>query len=369
MKISTIGIVIPASLFFASGAWADAVALFPLETVNTPPETAKAITVTMTQQLESRGFTVIAAAEHPETPMTPPTVDAAGNQPIPETESAPAPETETAPADDASDPQNPSAAPPGTITPESKSLTALGAGCRFYLTGSLVQLGQQLTITVDVFLADGARIAGKKIVSPDERSLPGAIQTISFSVADEMLRYREMPAKEEPTDTAPPKPNPSESGFQKNFGLMLGQTFSLSDDMYSYISFYFNGRFEFNRLLMTTNAGFAIGNKDPGNGFHFALNLSLSAYLLKTQVTPYLGGGFGFFIGNRMDEQCTYDDYYNYDVCDEEGIVGWDVFPVLGLEVLRTMFMRVHLEGRYLVTFNGYGSWGHGPEIMIGLAF
>lgn len=365
MKINSIGIPVLASLFIASGVLADAVALFPFETVNTPPATVQAIAMTIQQQLEARGFTVIFTADHPGTAMTPPTVDAAGNQPMPNTETT----GSGGPSDDAQAPSAPTGVQPTEVAAGSKSLAALGAGCRFYITGSLVQLGPQVTVTMDLFLADGARIAGKKIIAPDERSLPGAIQTISFSVSDEMLRYREPTAKVETTETAPPKPTTSESGFQKNFGLMLGQTFSLSDDMYSYISFYFNGRFEFNRLMMTTNAGFAIGNKDPENGFHFALNLSLSAYLLKTQVTPYLGGGFGFFIGNRMDEQCDYDDYYDYEVCDDQGIVGWDVFPVVGLEILRTMFMRVHLEGRYLVTFNGYGSWGHGPEIMMGIAF
>ena len=348
----------------ATASMADAVALFPLETVNTPPETAQAIEVTMADQLESRGFTVISGENLAAAPITPPTVDAAGNRP-----ETPSDADAQSPADQ-DEPENQEVpSPPGNAAPQSKSLTALGVGARFYVTGSLVQLGEQITITLDLFLADGARIAGKKIVSPDSRSLPGAIQTISFSISDEMLRYRQ-PVQQAPVvESTPPKPAPSQSGFQKNFGLMLGQNFSLSDEMYSFISFYFDGRFEFNRLLMTTNAGFAVGNKDPGNGFHFALNLSLSAYLLKTQVTPYLGGGFGFYIGNRMAEHCDYDSYSGYTSCDDEGVVGWDVFPVVGLEMLRTLFMRVHIEGRYLVTFNGYGTWGHGPAVFMGIAF
>ena len=358
-------------LIFAGRSRADSVAIFPFETVNTSPETTKAVALTMAQHLESRGFAVLWGDTLSKETSVPPTVS-----PPAEAPSEASSESETAVEKDAAAPEadmeNTTLLPPETklLSPEAMSIAAVGAGCRFYITGSLVQLGEQITITVDIFLADGARIAGKKIVSPSKRSLPSATQTIAFATADEMLRYQQ-PVKEKPTvqtETPLPAPSKETAGFQKNFGLMLGQTFSLRDDMYSFLSFYFNGRFEFNRLLMTTNAGFSIGNKDPSNGFHFALNISLSAYLLKTQITPYLGGGFGFFIGNRMEDHCT-DDYYDYESCEDEGLVGWDVFPVVGLEVLRTMFMRVHLEGRYLVTFNGYGSWGHGPSILMGIAF
>ena len=366
--------------FFAIQSHADSAAVFPFETINTSPEIAKAVTVTITQHLESRGFAILWGNTLSKETSVPPTVQppqtaSTAETPQPKTtpanKAAASPDAEDSSSTDSADSagQKETPAQPAVLSPEAMSVAALGAECRFYLTGSLVQLGDQLTITVDIFLADGARLAGKKIVSPSERALPSAIQTIAAAVADEMLRYQHPLEKKQtaPSETPVPAPSKDTDGFQKNFGLILGQTFSLSDDMYSFISFYFNGRFEFNRLLMTTNAGFSIGNKDPSNGFHFALNISLSAYLLKTQVTPYLGGGFGFFIGNRMADRCADDDYY--ESCEDEGLVGWDIFPVVGLEVLRTMFMRVHLEGRYLVTFNGYGSWGHGPTILMGIAF
>ena len=391
MTLRTLGASAFLAIFLvAVQSRADSAAVFPFETVNTSPEIAKAVTLTIAQHLESRGFTILKgntlSKETSVPPTVPPSVPPSDTSSTTETTQ---PETPTNEATDTSgiddslaadtgDSQGPAETPAQSdqLSQEAMSVAAVGAGCRFYLTGSLVQLGEQITITVDIFLADGARIAGKKIISPSERALPGAIQTISAAVADEMLRYQQ-PLEETavaPSETPVPVQTKNDSGFQKNFGLMLSQTFSLSDDMYSFISFYFNGRFEFNRLLMTTNAGFAIGNRDPGEGFHFALNISLSAYLLKKQISPYLGGGFGFFIGNRMVNRCTYeyDEYYGYEyeTCeDDEGLVGWDVFPVVGLEVLRTMFMRVHLEGRYLVTFNGYGSWGHGPAVLMGIAF
>jgi hypothetical protein len=371
MKVTGIKFFVTAFCFFtATSAFADSVAVFAFDAVNASPEVAEAAALTMAQEFESSGFKVVMGENIPKE-MTVPAVEESAA----ETESS-----KEASGDENEEPLREAQAQEVSpvVSPEAMSAAALGAGCRFYIAGSLVQLGRQMTITTDLFFSDGARIAGKKIVSPDETALPGAIRTLSSSIVEEMNRYRPAPKQtQDPRTeeaTAPEKPSPDVKGFQKNFGAIISQTFGVSDEMYSFITFAFNGRFEFNRLLMTANAGFSLGNEEPAEGFHFSLNLSLSAYLLKTQVTPYLGGGFGFYIGNRMN-RCrtnTYEDSghtYEEKECSDEGMVGWDVFPVLGLEILRTMFLRVHLEGRYLMTFNGYNTWGHGPVVMVGVAF
>jgi hypothetical protein len=142
--------------------------------------------------------------------------------------------------------------------------------------------------------------------------------------------------------------------------------------MYTFTFIDFNGRFEFNRLMLINNAGFAVGNREVADGFHFNVNLALAGYLLKTQVSPYLGGGVGMFIGNRLDpcaDEANEWETSDADGCDETSVVGWDVFPVAGLEVLKTRPVRVHVEGRYLVSFDAYKTWGHGPMIIIGAAF
>jgi hypothetical protein len=340
-------------LVFAKAASADSAVLFPLEIVNTPAETANAVTLVLSQLIESRGIKVV-MGKNLNARVT--SVPAAAASPS------------TTPADS---PQSESPAAPTQDVP-SLSVLTMGAGCGFYLTGSIVTLGEQVTITLDLYVANGARVTGKKITAPNQQLLPSAIETIAAATADEIRRFQATPPAPPPAAVGPdpvqnnPKTN---DGFQKNFGLAVSQTFSISkDDMYNFMSFYFNGRFEFNRLLMNTNVGFSLGNSDPEDAFHFLFNLSLAAYLLKTQVTPYLGAGFGFFIGNRM-KKCE-PDYMGGETCSNADVhVGWDVFPVLGLEVLRNTFLRVHLEGRYLVTFNGNDSWGHGPVVMMGVAF
>ncbi len=373
-------------LLLSETAHADKAVLFNPEVVNTPEETANAVTLVLARHMESRGIPIVlekdlngALTKVPTVETLPSTVEPAEASRPAQASGAAGP-AEASAAESSSSPAAPAEPPVEQRATPSLSVLATGAGCRFYMTGSIVTLGEQMTLTLDLFLNDGARVAGKKITALNAEMLPLAVETLAAAAADEMNRFAEAhptasaaspqggPLASDGPDTASMRPKSNE-GFQKNFGILVGQTFSISKkDMFNFLSFYFNARLEFNRLLMNTNVGFSLGNKDPGDAFHFLFNLSLSAYLLKTQVTPYVGGGAGFFVGNRMRECRT--DYYGGEVCTSgDARVGWDVFPVLGLEVLRTLFLRVHLEGRYLVTFNGYGSWGHGPAILMGVAF
>jgi hypothetical protein len=277
-----------------------------------------------------------------------------------------------------------SAAPPTTIpetappdqpaaAPLSKPQTVDKLGAGYYIDGAVVQLGHQIVLDLKAHLATGQVIAHRKTGAESESGLPRAVQTSVVAFAAEMSRYAKAAPQAAKSEDPPATPavGGDEMRVVHNFGVAVGQLISLVDELHTYTFLNFNGRFEFDRLLLITNAGFAIGNRQAEDAFHFNLNLSLAAYLTKTQVSPYLGGGIGLFIGNKLvscPDQPD-DEWGTVDECDENAVVGWDVFPVLGLELLKTRPIRVHVESRYLVSFNAYKTWGHGPMIIIGAAF
>ncbi len=329
--------------------------LFPLTQVNTDNQTVTAVEMILSQLIERHGITIVFGNDLKLSVTTPPTVDAPNDQAQISSEEELSAKTLNHP-----------------LSLESMSLSTVGAGCRFFITGSVAQLGEMLTVNLSLHLSNGAKIIDKKVTSPNERSRPQAMEVLASSIAQAVQSYKTEPvtitnATSDSTKQVVSKPNEKNDSFQRNFGLAIGQTFGVFDNIYSYMSILFNARFEFSQLLMITNAGFSLANRDPGDAFHFSLNMSLAGYLLKSQVSPYIGGGFGFFIGNRM-KSCEID-VYGDEFCSGEGVVGWDIFPVIGLEILKNTFMRVHIESRYLITFNGNHSWGHGPSIFMGVAF
>jgi hypothetical protein len=80
------------------------------------------------------------------------------------------------------------------------------------------------------------------------------------------------------------------------------------------------------------------------------------------------------FFGDRIDE----DDHdrtpgaYDYDDNDDEGVgVGFEAFPLIGVEFLRQSSIRVHVDFRYVFgwTAEDKVELGHGPMALIGINF
>jgi len=66
-------------------------------------------------------------------------------------------------------------------------------------------------------------------------------------------------------------------------------------------------------------------------------------------------------LGNRFDQ---------YDLYESRNMAGWDFFPAIGLEFLRSTRMRLHADFRYMFTVDTkFEQFGHGPGFMVGLNF
>ena len=356
--------VIPAIALFVlftvsvSSNAAEKVALFPLESVGGADATAEAIELRLGSTIGGAGF-IVSNIEADDSDAR----EGVGAEP------------DNREADDEADDRSETASDPAE--------TARALAARFYITGSIVRLGEETTIALELYAVDGRIVSAKKVVARTEQELPRAVETIGAHVVKDMKAALTPPAPP-PRAAAPVAPRSPETEastekngleFHKNFGVFIAQAFSVKEEMYGFTAFGFNGRFEFNRLMLAIDAGFGMGNKHFEDGFHFNLDLALAAYLRKGQVTPYIGGGVGLFIGNRLDgcggsTLTTLDYDGDSSHCfEDDDLVGWQVFPMLGVEVLRTFSLRLHFEVRYLIAFNADKNWGHGPMPLIGIAF
>jgi len=50
-------------------------------------------------------------------------------------------------------------------------------------------------------------------------------------------------------------------------------------------------------------------------------------------------------------------------------MIGWEVYPSVGIEFLRHSSIRLHVDFRYLFDFAGDAEWGHGLAVMAGVNF
>ncbi len=320
---------------------AETVGLFPLRAVNTPPGVTEAVEATLSARLGALGHNVVTgdALEGPE-PATP-------ERPI--TDSMPA--------------------------------RAVAAGCTHYIHGSLVQLGAQIDVDLNLFTSSGSLIASERAGVPGEHALPAMLQTAATRFDDAMgpPSGSELPA-ETPPETAqaptPPATAKNDDVNESHFGIAFAQIIGVSKTMHTSTLFHFNGRFQFNRVLMILSTGFAFGSTEEiERGLHFGLDLAAAAYLTRTMIAPYVGAGFGMYMGSLL-QRCgrdvrTGDGTYEEDNerCTDRPYIGWEGFPTVGVEFLQTRSLRVHFEGRYIIAFNAEMNWGHGPMMLVGVAF
>jgi hypothetical protein len=178
---------------------------------------------------------------------------------------------------------------------------------------------------------------------------------------------------------------PQRHKVEKNFGPLVGVLISTDTDVMPTMPLIGIGaRFEFGDVMAEAAGGMAIHGRlnhdDDGDGnadddgsiigssdrddeqspLHLFLNISAAYYLTHTSVAPYIGGGLGFFLGERL----------HHDTDGDDTGAGIELFPLLGIELMRSTRIRLHLDARY--SFNvdaASGDWGHGPGVLAGVNF
>ena len=328
-------------LLVATDSLAETVGIFPLRAVNTPPGVTEAVEATLSARLEALGHRVVTG-----TPLEP---DEAVTADRPITTSMPA--------------------------------RAVAAGCTFYIHGSLIQLGTQTDVDLNLFNSAGTLVASERASVVGEAALPAMLQNTATRFDAAMGPPPGSVPSEEPSGQTAPPPLPPAGTREadtnvSHFGIAFAQIIGVSKSMHTSTLFHFNGRFQFNRVLMILNTGFAFGSThEIERGLHFGLDLTAAAYLTHTMIAPYVGAGFGMYIGSLL-QRCgrdvrSGDGTYEEDNvrCTDRPYIGWEGFPTLGVEFLQTRSLRVHFEGRYIIAFNAEMNWGHGPMMMVGVAF
>jgi hypothetical protein len=354
-------------LFFASVAGADGnVLVFPFEGINVDEDLVRATTITLANELETQGYRSIlfrpVSAGIPKPEKWEETMDSEqAVQPETPSELEAAMEGEAAPLEDK---------PPGSVSPVEMEKAAAGKmGCEYYLQGSLIRLGEQMTLYVDLYSADGKRLASKKMPARTEEDLVIVIprMTIALLGAKTVEETRNM----DNATRAETGLIPQRFRFEKNFGFVMGQFFKTNENTNNFTVMVFDARLEFNQFLVEMDVGVGFGNREF-KGTNFMMDLGLSYYLTHSSVAPYVGAGVGIFLGPRVNDSKTCgEDYYDgdyYSECDQESFVGWNVYPTIGVEFLRQTAIRLHADFRYLFNITEH-AWGHGPMASVGINF
>jgi hypothetical protein len=105
------------------------------------------------------------------------------------------------------------------------------------------------------------------------------------------------------------------------------------------------------------------------------VDLGVAYYLSHTGISPYIGLGMGVFFGDRIDDDdgsSVGPGVSSSDGDNEDSIgVGFEAFPLIGVEFLRQSSIRVHVDFRYVFgwTAEDKVQLGHGPMALIGINF
>ena len=394
----------------AQGAsWGERLAVFPKHGVNVPEETARAATELLVSSLRDER---IAVAE----------LDAAAPASAPAPTPVP-PLTGAAPAsgpqlvDHATPPPFPGMAafaPGGEILAAASSATepsaqekiaiARGLGCTGYVDGDLVRLGTEIRVTVSKRDLSGAALATRDASVRSDDALATAVDAIARALVGDQAADAALARGK-----AAAIPGVQQRGrVAKSFGAVIGGMFGVADTMDLGMVAAFDARFEVGQFLGIVNAGIGMASPDKydlysgdrrewdydddytdENGDHPTDQYDISdqppgmevwvsadaaAYLTRGSVAPYLGAGFGMFLGGRVHAKARKDldgDPANGDDASRywDSTIGLDLHPTLGIEFLRRSEIHLHLEARYTCNFSVGGEFGHGPIILAGVDF
>jgi hypothetical protein len=326
--------------------------VFPPEAINVDEGLGRAVAIAFKAEIQARGFEVI---DHRDA------VRKLSGTPSIEAESA-------------------------VLSAGSKGEIAKQLGCDFYFDGTLVRFGRSTQLHMEMHDANGTLVGNQKMTARTDEELMTITARIAKAIASKRRRIE--PAKPVVRATAavpatvpatvptpPPRRVPVRDSKNNNYGIILGQAFRTWANLKPYTIINFDARFEVKRLMAEFNIGVGLRNEpDPKKRVQMIMNLIASYYLLNSSVTPYVGAGVGMFIGHRLENTCFNGDAGDYPEDNEwddkecNAWLGVDVFPLVGVELLRHSFMRVHADFRY--SFNWVGdTWGHGPVVLMGIAF
>jgi TolB-like protein len=398
------------------------VVVFPFEAVNVDPGTARAFTDIFQSALRARGVTVLdwrpahekllgeaapaepdpyAAPAPPPPPPPPPPVPMLVQSPPPAGMSsssvvthttAPSPPGAAAPAAPQYAPQpyyaqpqvvyiqQPAPAPyyaqqqPPPPPPEPViGATAMRgiareAGADQFIQGSLTRLASQIRVTALVKDIGGQEINNQVMDARTEQDLANVLERIAQALVD-----RRSAAETLDLDNATMHETqqlPERYKLETNMGAIVGQAFSLSDEMNHLTMLAFDARFEIKDLLVELNAGlvFSAGKSDRETEPGLLAGITLAYYLSHTSVAPYLGAGAGIYIGELLASEKKSEPGV-YDGDSKEMNMGFHASPMLGVEFLRRTRIRVHVDLRWMLAFDASGRFGHGPMPMIGINF
>ncbi len=372
--------------------------VFTLEAINVEEGVVQATSVTIATEIESRGYTIVdhraalddlvresAKKDEPPAEKAPPSAPTpeipAGAPPVPPpppagevAETAQEEPPATATTDSTPEDRDPDAfeEPPVQVATVSRDelhqTVADEIGCDYYFDGSLVRLGRQMKLRLAMYRVDGKNVATKTMDARTEDDLPIVIPRI----VEALLKQRDV-AETRNLDNATRAETqnlPQRSRLEKNFGVILGQAFGLGD-MNHFTQIAFDGRFEFNDIIAEIDAGMAIGVGDNDHDIdpQFLFDIAVGYYLSHTSIAPYIGAGVGMFIGDRMKRVNSGSSETDYADNGSGSMVGWNVFPFVGLELLRQSSIRLHFDFRYLFDFAVGERFGHAPMLLGGINF
>jgi hypothetical protein len=239
-------------------------------------------------------------------------------------------------------------------------------GVDFYVDGSLVKLGSKVRVTVNKRSIAGVAVDTRLMEAKTNDDLVTVLERISRALARNLTVEETLDLDN--ATRAETQDLPERFRLEKNFGAIIGQAFGVDDTMRYYTMFGFDVRLELNDVLVELNPGFASGEDDT---LQLLLNIGVGYYLTHTPVSPYIGVGAGVFFGDRLECDDVEHGPLNGDDegADEESDVGFEAFPMVGVEFLRHSAIRVHLDLRYSFSFSPNGDFGHGPVALLGVNF
>lgn len=331
--------------------------LFPLEAVNVSEGTAEATALLLRNELVNRGYEVTAAAD----------VKAA----LAEIRRAPAEKGDAAPTSISAEGETAADSPlDAGITSDNKRAATDRLGAAQYLDASLVALGSRYQLEITWRAADGTFLTSKAMVAKTEDDLntviPRIVEALVTSKKVDETRTLDNASLAE-TDNLP-----NRFRLEKNFGPAVGMLVGF-DEVETGPVAGFNARLEVTNLLIDLVAMFGFPSVkdewgDSNVGFILEANVGLGGYLTHTQVSPYLLGGFGVWVGDRFGSKKV-DGGFDTNEYETNSGVGGDVFGAVGVEFLRHTRIRLHADLRYVFSFTGDGDVGHSLLPMVGLNF
>jgi len=384
-----------ALLTAVSSQAAEKTVVFELDAVNVGQEVAQASRFHIIAELRSHGFNVLdyeaeferlrsvssqpqaqpqaQAQPQPQPETQPQPQPEAQPQPQPETQPQPQPEAQPQPQPETQPQPQPETQPqaqrvfeavPVTsqnhstvaypnkrdekpLTQQEKLDVVSTTGADGYFEGSLVRLGSQIKVYLVKHDAKGevliSRDMAAKTVNDLNIVLPRIVESLVLDKPPEETLNLDNASRAETQNL------PQRFRLEKNFGVIIGQSIGVGDNSHYFTMVAFDGRLEFDDLMVEIDAGIA-----PWKAFNVFLDIAVNYYLSHTSVAPYMGGGFGAWLGERIDE--------------EDVEAGGTAFPQIGLEFIRHSSIRIHLDFRYGFHFSE-GGFGHGPMILAGINF